>query len=72
MSEALQDQAQPQPPPRVRRRVVDAPLRPPWSEQGLLEVFRAQFQAARNKLQVYRLTEAQIEQVVAAVQEIMC
>jgi ABC-2 type transport system permease protein len=27
----------------VRRRDVDAPLRPPWSEQGLLEVFRHRY-----------------------------
>jgi ABC-2 type transport system permease protein len=30
------------PTPKPRRR-VDAPLRPPWAEQGLLEVFRHRY-----------------------------
>jgi ABC-2 type transport system permease protein len=30
-------------PPPVRHRVVHAPLRPPWAEQGLLEVFRHRY-----------------------------
>ena len=41
MADTVADPEKPGPAPSRRR--VDAPLRPPWAEQGLLEVFRHRY-----------------------------
>jgi ABC-2 type transport system permease protein len=43
MSERLTDPAEGRSAPARATRVVKAPLRPPWAEQGLLEVFRHRY-----------------------------
>jgi ABC-2 type transport system permease protein len=43
MSERVADHTADEPAPSGPTRVVSAPLRPPWAEQGLLEVFRHRY-----------------------------